>query len=30
LDAPLRIDPTAGLGQQMDLLRGLRRQPVTR
>ena len=28
LDAPLRIDPTAG--QQMDLLRGLRRQPVTR
>ncbi|WNL46691.1 prepilin-type N-terminal cleavage/methylation domain-containing protein [Dyella sp. BiH032] len=30
LDAPLRIDPTAGLGQQMDMLRGLRRQPVTR
>ncbi len=30
LDAPLRIDPTAGLGQQMDMLRGLRRQPVAR
>ncbi|WP_266171028.1 prepilin-type N-terminal cleavage/methylation domain-containing protein [Dyella subtropica] len=25
LDAPLRIDPTAALGQQMNLLRGIRR-----
>ena len=30
LDAPWRIDPSAGLGQQMDLLRGLRRPQVVR
>lgn len=30
LDAPLRIDPTAALGQQMDLLQGLRRPQVVR
>jgi general secretion pathway protein J len=30
LDAPLRIDPTAGLGQQMELLQGARRGGVIR